>query len=96
MILTQGALRADTIVYGVTYGDGAFETRDLNSRAFTLIPARALNDYELGVYGGVLYGDNPLCGCLFQLDPSTGAVTFAPTTFNQNANGFGLDRKSVV
>ena len=91
MILTQGASRADTIVYGVTSGDGAFETRDLNSRAFTLIPARALNDYELGVYGGVLYGDSPQCGCLFQLDPSTGAVAFAPTTFNQNGNGFGSE-----
>jgi hypothetical protein len=91
MILTQGALRADTIVYGVTFEGGIFETRDLNNRAFTLIPAPPLNDYELGVYGGILFGDSPQCGCLFQLNPSTGVPTFAPTKFNQNNNGFGLE-----
>jgi hypothetical protein len=42
--------------------------------------------YGLGEYGGVLYGAS---AGLFQLNPSTGAVTSAPTTFSQNGNSFG-------
>ena len=50
-----------------------------------------MQDSELGVYGGVLYGDNHQCGCLFQLNPSTGVSTLAPTPFGQNNNGFGAE-----
>jgi hypothetical protein len=90
VMLTPGTLRAaDTVVYAIRAGTQALGTLDLNTGVYTQISPHAINDYELGVYGGVLYGASPQCDCLFQLDTSTGVPTFAPTLFNQNNNGFG-------
>jgi len=89
VILTQSTLRADTVVYAIQGGNDVLGTLDLNTGVFTQTSTQALNDYELGVYGGGLYGANTQFGCLFQLNPSTGVPTLAPTQFNQNNNGFG-------
>ena len=89
VFLTQDALGADTVVYAIQAGTQALGTLDLNAGIYTQISATPIADYELGVFGGVLYGGNDQCGCLFQLDPSTGVSTLAPTLFNQNNNGFG-------
>jgi len=91
VILTQDALGADTVVYALQAGNDVLGTLDLNTGVFTQISTQAVNDYELGVYGGVLYGASIQCGCLFQLNPPTAAPTFAPTQFNQNNNGFGAE-----
>src|SRR5580692_25894 len=88
-VLTQGTLRADTVVYAIVGGSDSLGTLDLNTGVFTQISTQAVNDYELGVYGGALYGANTQCGCLFQLNTSTGVSTLAPTYFQQNASGFG-------
>jgi hypothetical protein len=90
VVLTQGTLRAaDTIVYGLVAGGGSFGTIDLNTGTFTLITALNQSDYELGVFGGVLYGASLQCGCLFQLNPATGAAVNAPIPFSHNGNSFG-------
>jgi uncharacterized protein (TIGR03437 family) len=89
-ILTQDALGADTVVYALQGGNDALGTLDLNTGVFTQISTKAVNDYELGVYGGVLYGVSTQCLCLFQLNPPTAAPTFAPVSFgNNNGNSFG-------
>jgi hypothetical protein len=90
MILTPDALGADTVVYAIVGGTQSLGTVDLNTGIFTPISTVAVSDYELGVYGGVLYGNGAQCGCLFQLNVSTGVPTFAPTYFQQNASGFGV------
>ena len=91
VILTQGTLRAaDTIVYAIKIGTQALGTLDLNTAVYTQISPTAISEYELGVFGGVLYGGGGQCGCLFQINPSTGAVTPAPTYFQQNNSGFGV------
>jgi hypothetical protein len=87
--LSQNAFGADTVVYAIQAGTQALGTLNLNTGLYTQISAQAVQDSELGVYGGVLYGANYQCGCLFQLNPSTGVSTLAPTLFNQNNNGFG-------
>ena len=89
VILTQDAWGADTLVYAIIIGTDSLGMVDLNTGVFTPISTVAVSDYELGAYGGVLYGAGPQCGCLFQLNPSTGVPTFAPTYFQQNASGFG-------
>ncbi len=91
VFLTQDALGADTVVYAIQAGTQALGTLDLNTGVYTQISVQAVQDSELGVYGGVLYGANNQCVCLFQLDPTTGASTLAPTLFNQNNNGFGAE-----
>ena len=78
-------------MYAIIGGTDTLGMLDLNTGVFTQISAKAVNDYELGVYGGVLYGDSIQCGCLFQLNTSTGVPTFAPTLFQQNNSGFGAD-----
>jgi len=90
VILMPDALGADTVVYAIQGGNDVLGTLDLNTGIFTQISTQAVNDYELGVYGGVLYGANTQFGGLFQLNTSTGAVTLAPTYFQQNASGFGV------
>ena len=89
VILTQDALGADTVVYAIQYGTGSLGMLDLNTGVFTQISAAAVSYNELGVYGGVLYGAGLQCGCLIQINTSTGVPTFAPTYFQQNASGFG-------
>jgi hypothetical protein len=89
VVLMQSALGADTVVYAIQAGTQALGTLDLNTGVYTQISPHAINDTELGVYRGVLYGGSGQCDCLFQLNTSTGIPTFAPTTFNQNSNGFG-------
>src|SRR5271156_3151089 len=91
-ILTQGSLRADTIAYAVTNGSGIIGTVDLNTGVFTQIAAPGLSlssVYGLGEYDGALYGASPSCGCLFQLNPATGAVSNSPVTIGQSGSGFG-------
>ncbi len=89
--LAPATLSADTLVYGIHYGDGAFGTVDLNTGVYTQTstPTPLVQDYELAAFNGNLYGDDPQFGNLFQLNPSTGAVTHAPTAFGQNSDGFG-------
>ena len=89
VILTQDALGADTLVYAIIGGTQTLGTVDLNTGVFTQISTVAVSDYELGVYGGALYGAGVQCGCLIQLNPSTGVPTFAPTYFQSKCNGFG-------
>ena len=89
VILTPDAWGADTVVYAIVGGSDSLGTIDLNTGVFTPISTVAVSDYELGAYGGALYGAGLQCGCLFQLNPSTGVPTFAPTYFQQNASGFG-------
>ena len=91
VFLTPDALGADTVVYAIQGGTQALGMLDLNTGVYTQISPQAVQDYELGVYGGVLYGANNQCVCLFRLDPTTGASTLAPTLFNQNNNGFGAE-----
>jgi hypothetical protein len=88
-ILTPDAWGADTVVYAIQGGTQALGTLDLNTGVYTQISPHAIGDYELGVYGGVLYGADVQCGCLFQLNTSTGVPTSAPNYFQQNASGFG-------
>ncbi len=90
VILTPDALGADTLVYAIIGGTQTLGTVDLNTGVFTQISTVAVSDYELGVYGGALYGAGAQCGCLIQLNTSTGVPTFAPTYFQQNASGFGV------
>jgi hypothetical protein len=90
VILAQDALGADTVVYAIIGGTDSLGTIDLNTGVFTQISTVAVSDYELGVYGGALYGAGAQCGCLIQLNTSTGVPTFAPTYFQQNASGFGV------
>jgi hypothetical protein len=91
VILTQGTVRAaDTIVYAIKIGTQALGTLDLNTGVYTQIIATPISEYELGVFGGVLYGGGGQCGCLFQINPSTGVSTPAPTYFQQNNSGFGV------
>ena len=55
MILTQDALRADTIVYAVTHGSGVIGTMNLNTGVFTQIAAPGLSlssVYGFGETGG--------------------------------------------
>jgi hypothetical protein len=87
--LTQDILGADTFAYALQASTGTLGTLDLNTGVFTETSGNPVNDYELGVYDGVLYGASTQCGCLFQLNPTTGVPTFAPTVFAQNNNGFG-------
>src|SRR5579862_8507666 len=90
MILTQSTLRAaDTVVYAVQAGSQALGTLDLTTGVYSQISGHAINEYGLGVYNGVLYGASIQCGCLIQINPSTGVAVNAPTQFNQNNNGFG-------
>src|SRR5579863_7758572 len=91
VILTPRALGADTVVYALQAGTETLGTLDLNTGVFTQISAQAVNDYELGVYGGLLYGASIQCGCLFQLNPATGAITDAPIPFSHNGNSFGSE-----
>lgn len=88
-ILTQDAPGADTVVYALQAGNDALGTLDLNTGVFTQVSTQAVNDYELGVYAGILYGASNQCGCLFQLNPPTAAPTFAPIPFSNNGNSFG-------
>ena len=88
-ILTQDALGADTVVYALQAGNEVLGTLDLNTGIFTQISTQAVNDYELGEYGGVLYGASNQCVCLFQLNPPTAAPTFSPISFSNNGNSFG-------
>src|ERR1022692_3596438 len=81
VILTQDALGADTVVYAIQYGTGSLGMLDLNTGVFTQISAAAVSYNELGVYGGALYGAGLQCGCLIQINTSTGVPTFAPTYF---------------
>jgi hypothetical protein len=48
-----------------------------------------VNNQGLAVFNGVRYGDSHVNGQLYQLNPSTGVVTYAPKTFNLQENGFG-------
>ena len=90
VILTQGTVRAaDTVVYAVRAGTQTLGTLDLNTGVYTQISAQAISDTELGVYGGVMYGAGGGCGCLIQINPSTGAVTSAPIPFSHNGNDYG-------
>ena len=89
VILPQYALGADTFVYAIQASTETLGTLDLNTGVFTETSGNRVNDYELGVYDGVLYGASIQCDCLFQLNPSSGVPTFAPTQFAQNNNGFG-------
>src|SRR5450759_4479403 len=90
VMLTQGNLRAaDTVVYAIKAGTQTLGTLDLNTGVYTQISAQAISDTELGVFGGVLYGAGGQCGCLIQINPSTGAVTNAPIPFSHNGNNFG-------
>lgn len=88
-ILTQDAWGADTVVYALQAGNDALGTLDLNTGVFTQISNQPVNDYELGEYGGVLYGASNQCVCLFQLNPPTAAPTFAPISFSNGGNNFG-------
>ena len=83
---------ADTTAYAVTAGSGIIGTMDLNTGVFTQIaaPGSSLSSvYGLGEYNGSLYGASTACGCLFQLNAATGAVTNTPNAFSQNGNNFG-------
>lgn len=89
IMLTQNTLRAaDTIVYAIRIGDQTLGTLDLNTGAYTQISTTAISEYGLGVFGGILYGAGG-CGCLIQINPSTGAVTPSPIPFSHNGNNFG-------
>jgi hypothetical protein len=89
LVLTQGTLRAaDTIVYAIRIGTQTLGTLDLNTGVFTQISAQAISESQLGVFGGVLYGAGG-CGCLIQINPTTGAVTAATTPFSHGGNNFG-------
>jgi len=89
-ILTQGTVRAaDTVVYAVRAGTQTLGTLDLNTGVYTQISQTAISDTELGVYGGVLYGAGGQCGCLIQINPTTGAVTASPIPFSHGGNNFG-------
>jgi hypothetical protein len=89
VILTQGTLRADTVVYAIQAGTQAIGTLDLNTGVYTQIIATPISDTELGVYGGVLYGGGGQCGCLIQINPSTGVSVNAPIPFSNGGNNFG-------
>jgi len=56
VVLTPDAWGADTLVYAIVGGSDSLGTLDLNTGVFTQISTQAVSDYELGVYGGVLYG----------------------------------------
>ena len=85
-LLTQDALGADTVVYAIRAG-GAVGTLDLNTGVFSQVTSTPAPFSGLGEYGGVLYGANGGCDCLFQFNPATAATTIAPHTFNQVVNG---------
>jgi hypothetical protein len=53
---------------------------------FTQISAQAISEYELGEYGGVLYGASSF---LFQINPTTGISNPAPIPFSNGGNNFG-------
>jgi hypothetical protein len=90
VILTQGTLRAaDTVVYVVRAGSQTLGTLDLNTGVYTQISATPINNMELGVFGGVLYGAGGQCGCLIQINPSTGVHVDAPIPFSHGGNNFG-------
>jgi hypothetical protein len=90
IILTQGTVRAaDTIVYAIRIGTQTLGTLDLNTGVFTQISGQAISETQLGVYGGVLYGGGGQCGCLIQINPTTGAVTAATIPFSHGGNNFG-------
>ena len=55
-MLTPDAWGADTVVYAIVGGSQSLGTIDLNTGVFTEISKVAVSDYELGVYGGALYG----------------------------------------
>ena len=87
--LTQNAWGADTMVYASQIGSQTLGTVDLNTGVFTQISAQAVAVSGFGVYGGALYGYSGPCGCLVQINTTTGAPTFATNFFQQNNNGFG-------
>jgi len=90
VMLTQGTLRAaDTIVYVVRAGTQALGTLDLNTGVYTQISATPINNMELGVFGGVLYGAGGQCGCLIQINSSTGVHVDTPIPFSNGGNNFG-------
>jgi hypothetical protein len=88
-IFTADALAADTVVYASKEGSQTLGTLDLNTGVFTQISSQVVAISGLGVYGGLLYGYSGPCGCLVQINTSTGAPTFATNLFQQNNNGFG-------
>lgn len=86
LTLAPGALQADTVAYAQSAG--GFGTIDLNTGIFTkTLQINGIND-GLGVYNGNLYGAG-FADTLYQLNPSTGAVTALNINTNLNADGFG-------
>ncbi len=87
-ITVPSALRADTLAYGMTSG-GIFGTVDLNTGIFTPISSNLVFVSGFAAYNGNLYGIDPNTGTLIQINPATGAITYAPTQYNVNTAAFG-------
>ncbi|HEX4809643.1 MAG TPA: PEP-CTERM sorting domain-containing protein [Bryobacteraceae bacterium] len=86
--LTPGTLQADTIAYALP--GSTFGTVDLNTGIYTPTTTTGAGQAQgLGVYNGNLYGDDHQFTDLIQINPTTGAVTSAPTPYNLNEAGFG-------
>ena len=85
--LAPSNLLADTFAYAES--GGGFGTIDLNTGIFTKTLQLNAFNYGLGVANGNLYGDGGPSGFVYQINPSTGAVTVAPNPYNLNGTGFG-------
>ncbi len=87
-ITVPSALRADTLAYAMGFG-GYFGTVDLNTGIFTRTWTALVSVSGLAAYNGNLYGIDHGLSTLIQINPATGAVTYAPTPYNLNEAGFG-------